>query len=127
MKTYTFKVVMETDEGGYHAYCPALRNQGAVKQGATPEEALKNIDEVVQMIVDELLQDHISLPGGSGNDVEVFDDTRVAVTWYGNRLSEIKVADRTGDAAAASCRRIHLKVTAGQTQTLTGVKPFSDD
>jgi predicted RNase H-like HicB family nuclease len=80
MKTYTFKVVVEPDEGGYHAYCPALRHHGAVTQGRTPEEALKNINEVVQMIVDELLQDHVPLPAASGDDVEVFDGTRVAVT-----------------------------------------------
>jgi predicted RNase H-like HicB family nuclease len=35
MKTYTFKVVVEPDEGGYHAYRPALRYLGAVTQGAT--------------------------------------------------------------------------------------------
>jgi predicted RNase H-like HicB family nuclease len=54
LKTYTFKVVVEPDEGGFHAYCPALRHLGAVTQGATAEEALKNIHEVVQMIVEEL-------------------------------------------------------------------------
>ena len=54
MRTYTFKVVVEPDEGGYHAYCAALRRLGAVTQGATHEEALKNINEVVRMIVDEM-------------------------------------------------------------------------
>lgn len=62
MKTYTFRVVVEPDEGGFHAYCPALRRLGAVTQGSTPEEALKNINEVVQMIVDELREDGIPLP-----------------------------------------------------------------
>jgi predicted RNase H-like HicB family nuclease len=80
MKTYTFKVVVEPDEGGYHAYCPALRHLGAVTQGATETEALQNINEVVRMIVDELQEDGIPLPTGSNNDVEVFDGTRVAVT-----------------------------------------------
>jgi predicted RNase H-like HicB family nuclease len=80
MQTYTFRVVVEPDEGGYHAYCPALRQYGAVTQGATREEALKNINEVVQMIVDELLEDQIPLPTGSRDDVEVFEGTRVAVT-----------------------------------------------
>ena len=80
MKTYAFKVVVEPDEGGYHAYCPALRHLGAVTQGATAEEALRNIDEVVQMIVDELHEDGVPLPSGSRDDVEVFEDTRVAVT-----------------------------------------------
>lgn len=80
MKTYAFKVVVEPDGGGYHAYCPALRHLGAVTQGATEEEALKNIDEVIRMIVDELREDGRPLPNGPGDDVEVFEGTRVAVT-----------------------------------------------
>ena len=80
MKTYAFKVVVEPDEGGYHAYCPALRHLGAVTQGATEEEALKNINEVVQMIVDELREDGQPLPAASADDVEVFEGTRVAIT-----------------------------------------------
>lgn len=80
MKTYTFRVVVEPDEGGFHAYCPALRRFGAVTQGSTPEEARKNINEVVQMVVDELREDGIPLPAASGDDVEVFEGTRVAVT-----------------------------------------------
>ena len=80
MKTYTFKVVVEPDEGGYHAYCPALRHYGAVTQGTTEEDALKNINEVVKMIVDELVEEGAELPATSGDDVEVFEGTRVAVT-----------------------------------------------
>lgn len=57
MTAYTFKVIVEPDEGGYHAYCPVLRNRGAVTQGAMPEEALKNINGVVRTIVEELLED----------------------------------------------------------------------
>jgi predicted RNase H-like HicB family nuclease len=79
MKTYTFKVVVEPDEGGFHAYCPVLRRFGAVTQGSSAEEALKNINEVVQMIVEELQEDGIPLPTAS-DDVEVFEGTRVAVT-----------------------------------------------
>jgi predicted RNase H-like HicB family nuclease len=80
MKTYAFKVVVEPDEGGYHAYCPALRHLGAVTQGATEEEALRNIDEVIHMIVDELREDGRPLPNGPGDDVEVLEGTRVTVT-----------------------------------------------
>ena len=80
MKTYTFKVVVEPDEGGYHAYCPALRHLGAVTQGATEEEALKNINEVVHMIMAELREDGIPLPDASSDDIDVFEGTRVAVT-----------------------------------------------
>lgn len=79
MKTYTFKVVVEPDDGGFHAYCPALRSRGAVTQGATEDEAIKNINEVVQMIVDELLEEGAPLPNESGDDVQVFEGTRVAV------------------------------------------------
>jgi predicted RNase H-like HicB family nuclease len=57
MTTHTFKLVVEPDDGAYHAYCPALRRYGAVTQGATAEEALKNINEVVQLIMDELRED----------------------------------------------------------------------
>ena len=57
VKTYTFKVVVEPDEGGWFAYCPALEAQGAVTQGSTYEDALKNINEVVQIIVDELIEE----------------------------------------------------------------------
>lgn len=65
MQTYTFKVVVEPDEGGYHAWCPALRSYGAVTQGATQAEALKNFNDVLQMIVNELREDirgaHVAL------------------------------------------------------------------
>ncbi len=80
MKTYTFKVIVEPDEGGYHAYCPALGRYGAATQGSSQEEALKNIGEVVQTIVDELREGGTALPTGSSADVAVFEDARVAVT-----------------------------------------------
>ncbi len=79
MKTYAFKVVVEPDEGGYHSYCPALRHLGAVTQGLTPEEALKNINEVVRMILDEIREDGLPFPEPS-DEIEVFDGARVAVT-----------------------------------------------
>lgn len=80
MKTYTFKVVVEPDNGGWHAYCPALKRHGAVTQGTSYEDALKNINEVVQMIVDELSEEGAPIPSGPSEEVEVFEDTRIAVT-----------------------------------------------
>ena len=80
MKTYALRVVVEPDEGGWHAYCPALRHLGAVTQGATEAEALANIHEVVQMIMDELRQDGLPLPEATPDDIEVFEGTRVAIT-----------------------------------------------
>ena len=78
MQTYTFKVVIEPDEGGFHAYCPALRYYGAVTQGTTEADAVRNIHEVIQMIVDELREEQIPLP--LGDEVEVYDGARVAIT-----------------------------------------------
>ena len=56
MKTYTFNVVVEADEDRWHAYCPALVDQGAATWGNTEQEALKNIREVVQMVVESLTE-----------------------------------------------------------------------
>lgn len=80
MKTYTFKVVVEPDEDRWHAYCPALEQYGAATWGNTRDEALKHIQEVVQMVIEELAEDGIPIPEGPRSDVQVFQDTRVAVT-----------------------------------------------
>lgn len=61
MKTYNFKVVVEPDEdfegnpSGWHAYCPALESLGGSTWGETREQALKHINEVVHMIVEEFV------------------------------------------------------------------------
>jgi len=81
MKTYTFKVIVEPDEDRWHAYCPALHQYGAATWGNTREEAFQHIQEVVRMIIDELREDGIALPDGPKEDVEVFSDERVAVTF----------------------------------------------
>jgi predicted RNase H-like HicB family nuclease len=86
MKTYSFKVVMEPDEdfdgnpSGWHAYCPALEGQGASTWGATEGEALKNISEVVRMVVDSMLEHGDRLPEEPVDQVEVTVEPRVAVT-----------------------------------------------
>jgi predicted RNase H-like HicB family nuclease len=80
MKTYTFKVVVEPDEDRWHAYCPALEQYGAATWGNTHDEALRHIQEVVQMVIEELAEDGIPIPEGPRSDVQVFQDTRVAVT-----------------------------------------------
>ena len=76
MKTYTFKVVVEPDEDRFHAYCPALQQQGAATWGHTEAEALKHIREVVQMVVEELLRDGESIPKGA----EIREEALVSVT-----------------------------------------------
>jgi predicted RNase H-like HicB family nuclease len=39
-----------------YAYCPALETMGGATSGRTRKEALKNINEVVQMIVQEFIE-----------------------------------------------------------------------
>ena len=56
MKTHTFNVVVEPDEDRWHAYCPALLHQGAATWGSTEQEALKNIREVVQLVIESLTE-----------------------------------------------------------------------
>ena len=76
MTTYVFKVVIEPDDDVWHAYCPALLKQGAATWGATKEEALKHINEVVHMVVAELVEDGEPIP----TDVQVSTEPLVSVT-----------------------------------------------
>jgi len=90
MKTYSFKVVIEPDEDfdgnpkGFHAYCPALETVGGSTWGATEAEALKNIGEVIHMIVEEFIEEGRPLPEGPQDAVEVEEvsqeQPRIAVT-----------------------------------------------
>ncbi len=79
MKAYTFKVVVEPDKGRWHAYCPALEGRGASTWGRTREEALKHIDEVVQLVVDSMVEHGEALPETSTADVQVTLEPRVTV------------------------------------------------
>jgi predicted RNase H-like HicB family nuclease len=89
MKTYSFKVVVEPDQDAagnqaWYAYCPALQSIGAATSGRTKEEALKNINDVVHMIVQELVEDGQPLPEGPDDTVDVAEISqeapRIAVT-----------------------------------------------
>lgn len=79
MKTYSFRVVVEPDDNRWHAHCPALKDYGAATWGKTREEALKNIEEVVHMIVEEIIEDQNILPDWPEEEVTVFPETRVGV------------------------------------------------
>jgi len=80
MKTYTFRVIVEPDGDRWHAHCPALEQYGAATWGVTQEEALKHIQEVVQMVVEELQEDAVPIPDTPRQDVEVSEEPRVSVT-----------------------------------------------
>lgn len=62
MKTYNFRIVLEPDGGRWHAYCPALVGHGGATWGHTQREALKNIQEVVQLVVESLMEHGVPLP-----------------------------------------------------------------
>lgn len=76
MKTYLFKVVVEADDDAFIAYCPALKDLGATTWGETEQDAVRNIHEVVEMIVDELLEDGEPIP----KEVQVSEDTLISLS-----------------------------------------------
>lgn len=54
MMARDFKVFLERDEayGGYVVVCPSL--QGCYSQGKTVEEALSNIREAIELVLDDM-------------------------------------------------------------------------
>ena len=79
MKTYNFKIVVEPDGERWHAYCPALVEQGGATWGHTQQEALKNIQEVVHMVVESLIEHGEALPTEPADQVQVSAEPQVAV------------------------------------------------
>ena len=77
--TYNFKVVVEPDGDRWHAYCPALVRSGAATWGYSREEALRNIQDVVRMVVDVMLEDGEKLPSEPADQVVVAPEPQVAV------------------------------------------------
>ena len=50
MTTHRYTVIVEPEpEGGYHAYCPALK--GCHTQGDTVDEAIANIREAIEVFI----------------------------------------------------------------------------
>lgn len=75
-KSYIFSIMLETDDQAWRAYIPELENKGASTWGSTKEEAMRNIQEVAQMVIEELIEDGKPFPKG----VIVADGPVVAVT-----------------------------------------------
>jgi len=54
-----FKIVLEeSDEGGYTAYVPSL--PGCISEGDTKEDALKNIQEAIELYLEPVEDDWIA-------------------------------------------------------------------
>ncbi len=60
MKMYRFLIVIEKANNNYSAYSPDL--PGCVATGTTREEAEKNMYEAIEMHIQGLLEDNLSIP-----------------------------------------------------------------
>ncbi|MCI0553041.1 MAG: type II toxin-antitoxin system HicB family antitoxin [Anaerolineae bacterium] len=65
-----FKIVLEeSDEGGYTAYVPSL--PGCISEGDTKEEALKNIQEAIELYLEPVEDDWILDENDLVQEIEV--------------------------------------------------------
>lgn len=76
MRSFVLRVVLEPDEDVWRAYIPELEAKGAATWGHTREEALRNMQEVAQMVMEEMAEDGEPLPPS----VTVSDQPLVAVS-----------------------------------------------
>jgi predicted RNase H-like HicB family nuclease len=76
MTSYVVQVVVEPDEDVWRAYVPDLEGRGAATWGQTRAEAMRNIQEVAQMVIEELIEEHLPLP----DSVRVSPNAVVAIT-----------------------------------------------
>ncbi len=60
MGSYSFTVVIEPDGDQFHAYVPAL--PGCHSFGDSPDEALANIEEAIELHVESMLEDGLEVP-----------------------------------------------------------------
>ena len=88
MKTYSFQVVLEKDKwqdepdekAVWRAYIPALEQQGAASWGYTQQEALRNLQNAVDLLVQYLLEQGEDLPTEPSPQIQVSDVPLIAVT-----------------------------------------------
>ncbi len=93
MKTYSFQVVLEKDKwpdepdenAVWRAYIPALEHKGAASWGYTQREALKNLQDAVELLVEYLLEqgEEIDFESLLANQQESLSESR----------SQIQVSD----------------------------------
>ncbi len=87
LKSYTFKVVLERDrwpdepeeQAVWRAYVPLLRERGAHAWGDTPEEALENLRNAVELLLEYLKEKGEPIPE-EPDQVEVSAEPRITVT-----------------------------------------------
>lgn len=76
VKSYIFPIAVEQDDDSWRAYIPELESRGAATWGKTRDEALRNIQEVAQMVIEEMLEDGERIP----DSIRVSEEPVVAVT-----------------------------------------------
>ena len=69
MKSYTYRVIIEPDEGGYHAFVPAL--QGCHTWGKTIDHARAMTRDAIDVYMRSLTADGKAIPHDSG--LELFE------------------------------------------------------
>ena len=62
MKTYVFKVELAPDGDGWRAFCPAWEHIGASTWGCTRNEAMQNIREVLELVLQDLIEENDPIP-----------------------------------------------------------------
>lgn len=80
LKSYVFRVVVEPDEDRWFAYCPLLQKQGGATWGDTREETLRNLQEVLQIVVASIREHGEEIPESPIDEVAVLPNPSVAVT-----------------------------------------------
>ena len=79
MKTSALQVVLEKDKWPdepdektvWRAYITALEHKGAASWGYTQKEALKNLQDAVDLLVESLLEHEEELPPGLSSQIQI--------------------------------------------------------
>ncbi len=87
LKTYIFRVVLEEDRwpdeppraAVWRAYVPVLESRGVATWGETRAEALKNLQEVLEMVIESMIEHGEPIPEGPPGEVEVVHEPRVSI------------------------------------------------
>ena len=66
MATYLFNISLEPDGDGWRAFYAPLEHLGASTWGTTEEEATRNIQDALSMIVEEFAEEGKDLPLNEG-------------------------------------------------------------
>jgi predicted RNase H-like HicB family nuclease len=79
MRIYKFKIIVDPDEDRWISYSPLLKEKGGATWGYTKEEALKNINEVLEMVVESMIEDGEAIPEEAFVEIINTTESEVAV------------------------------------------------